>query len=137
MFEVTKKSDTSSSQMLLPGVTPHMSYAIVDCQENKVLSRKLKISKTIRRIPTWEDCREKCNQYAKCHQFNFKVCSAEIIIRLNLSIVQFHRVVKKRICTLLEKVYKVARKSASGAKFCGMEGIQFSFLYLRDVVKVQ
>ena len=56
-------------------------YVIVDCQENKVMSRKWRISKTIRRIPTWEDCREKCNKYAKCHQFNFQVCSAEISIR--------------------------------------------------------
>ena len=112
-------------------------YLILDCQENKVLSTKLRISKNIRRIRSWEDCREKCNKYDKCHQFNFKVCSAEIIIRLNLSIVQFHRVVKKRICTLLEKVYKMARKSASGAKFCGMEGIQFNFLYSIDVVKDQ
>ena len=50
-------------------------YLILDCQENKVLSTKLRISKNIRRIPTWEDCREKCNQYGKCHHFNFKVCS--------------------------------------------------------------
>ena len=46
----------------------------LDCHENKVLSRKLKISKTIRRVATWEDCREKCNNYDKCDHYNFQVC---------------------------------------------------------------
>ena len=47
-----------------------------------------------------------------------------MLIRIGLKLpnVQFHRQVKKRSCTLLEKVYKAAQKSASGVKFCRTQG---------------
>ena len=52
-------------------------YFYADCNIHQLLSKKWKVSKTFRRIATWEDCRDKCNNFEACDQFNFKVCTEQ------------------------------------------------------------
>ena len=53
-------------------------YFYADCNINQLLSKKWKVSKTFRRVATWEDCRENCNNFEACEQFNFKVCTEQL-----------------------------------------------------------
>ena len=38
----------------------------------------MKTFERIKRIPTWEECRERCNNHAECEHFRFKV--GEILV---------------------------------------------------------
>ena len=42
-----------------------------ECIADKVTD--MKIFERIKRIPTWEECRERCNNHAECEHFRFKV----------------------------------------------------------------
>ena len=33
----------------------------------------MKIFERIKRVPTWEECRERCNNHEECEHFRFKV----------------------------------------------------------------
>ena len=50
-----------------------MLFSCLDCHQNKEATKKNKIRRTIRRVATWQDCREECNKDDNCVQFNFKV----------------------------------------------------------------
>ena len=40
----------------------------------------MKIFERIKRIPTWEECRERCNNHAECEHFRFKVGEISVLI---------------------------------------------------------
>ena len=50
----------------------HNINFISDCKLNKITS-KLRAIRTVRRLDTWEDCREECINEEKCSYFRFKV----------------------------------------------------------------
>ena len=45
----------------------------LDCYTGKAATKKMKIVTSMKRIRTWEDCREKCNTKSWCDFFHFKV----------------------------------------------------------------
>ena len=40
----------------------------------------MKIFERIKRIPTWEECRERCNNHAECEHFRFKVGEISVLM---------------------------------------------------------
>ena len=52
-----------------------LSYRTIslDCYTGKSATKKMKIVTSMKRIRTWEDCREKCNTNDWCDFFSFKV----------------------------------------------------------------
>ena len=52
-----------------------LSYKTIspDCYTGKAATKKMKIVTSMKRIRTWEDCREKCNTNDWCDFFSFKV----------------------------------------------------------------
>merc|ERR1719412_2078323 len=73
-----------------------------DYKLNKITS-KLRVIRTVRRLDTWEDCREECINEEKCSYFRFKD----------------HQNISQRKCSLIQMVEKIRQGWVSGPKFCG------------------
>ena len=52
--------------------------------QNMTTTKKLRTTRTIEKVDTWEECREICNSEDDCDQFNYKVTSLPSAFQFSL-----------------------------------------------------
>ena len=50
--------------------------------QNMTTTKKLRTTRTIEKVDTWEECRDICNSDDHCDQFNYKVTSKALRINV-------------------------------------------------------